>query len=59
MKEKKKFAAEKLKVTKKCEKKNISEGSDIKLVVDIQFNNYEVMYPGKYNPSSVQWWTFN
>lgn len=51
---KKKFAAEKLKVTKKCEKKNITEQSDFKLVVDIQFNNYEVMYPGKYNASFMQ-----
>lgn len=50
----KKFATEKLKATEQCEKKkknHITEWSDIKLVDDIQFNNYEVKHPGKHNPS--------
>lgn len=40
-------------------KDHITEWSDIKLVDDIQFNNYEVKYPGKHNPSFTQWWTLN
>lgn len=36
---------------KKKKKNHITEWSDIKLVDDIQFNNYEVKHPGKHNPS--------